>query len=376
MFGFVGVGQGGSQIADEMRKLEFPAIAINYSQCDLNSLEYIEKRLCFLGSDGVGKQRSIAIELMKDNWESAVSFIKQNLSQPSVEVIFIIFSTAGGSGSGISPLLLEIMTNEMPDKVFVACPILPDIRETLVNQANALSTFDELSKLDNCILPIDNQKAFKFSKMMPKNKIYSTINTSFANSLSEIHKYTEMYSKNGNLDKNDLRQILNTKGIASIGTAVFADPIDSLLEISQDNFSNTIYKSWENNIFVNIEFDQIMRAGVIFDGQESLMQYLDYDLIFSKFNNPVLDMFEGNYHTKYGTVTTVLSGLSWCSTRLAQIEHLVKQNEQVLQELSFNDADNNTRFQSKLNMSDLNSKLRKRPKKAMSVLDIMSKYNR
>ena len=372
MFGFIGVGQGGSQIADEMRKLNFPAIAINYSQCDLNSLEFIDKQLCFLGSEGVGKQRFIAIELMKDNWESAVSFIKQNLSQPSIEVIFIIFSVGGGSGSGVSPLLLEIMTNEMPDKVFVACPILPDIRETLVNQANALSTFNELSKLDNCILPIDNQKAFKFSKMMPKNKIYNFINTSFANSLSGIHKYTEMYSKNGNLDKNDLKQILNTKGIATIGTAVFTDPIDIPLEISQDNFSNMIYKSWESSVFANIEFDQIMRAGIIFDGQESLMQYLDYDLIFSKFNNPVLDMFEGNYHTKHGTVITILSGLSWCNTRLAQIENLVKQNEQVLHDLS----SNNTKFQSKLDISDLNSKMRKQPKKAMSVSDIMSKYNR
>lgn len=372
MFGFIGIGQGGSGVVDEMSKLGYPSLAMNYSQRDLDALEHVTNKLCFVGSEGVGKQREIAISLMKDNWESAVSYAQQNLSQPSIEVIFVVFSTGGGSGSGTAPILIDILTNQMPDKVFVACPILPDISEVLVNQVNTVNVFEELAKLDICVLPIDNQKAVT-SGLIPKNKIYNVVNTTFAKIIDEIAKYTEKHSKNGNLDKKDLRQIFNTKGIATIGTTSVKSLIESPIELTQDRFNNIVYSSWEKSVFTDIEFDQIVRAGVVFDGDEELMQFLDYSKIFSKFKNPVLDLFEGNYHDKLGTVTTILSGLSWCNTRLQQIEYLIEQNEQVMHDV-FSQPEK--RFETKINMNDFTSRFRKQPKKTVSIDEIMSKYQR
>lgn len=59
MYGFLGVGQAGGNIANHAAKIGYRSIAINYSQRDLESLDQIEQKLKLVGSEGVGKKRTM-----------------------------------------------------------------------------------------------------------------------------------------------------------------------------------------------------------------------------------------------------------------------------------------------------------------------------
>lgn len=370
MISIIGLGGAGNQIANEATKLGFQTGAINFSQRDLDSAKDVKLKQKLVGSEGVGKNRDEAIKLLNNNWESVLSFVKDNFSHTSNEIIMLAFSTGGGSGSGISPMLLDILTNEI-DKVFVALPIIPDKSEVLVNQINCLSTFEELSNLDISIFPIDNENVKTKYNSIGKNTLYRNANSVSINLISKIISYTDKYSRNGNIDRKDLLQIFNTKGIGLMSEVNIAKLNEG--KLSDESVIKIIQDSWSNSIFTNTNFNQVLRAGIIFDGQEELMEYIQYEKIFNKFKNGMpIDLFEGNYHDQDGTVISILTGLSWCNTRLKEIEHIIEERGKNA-EIALSETENQdyvspvTKFQTRIRMPN---------KEKVSVSDIISKYRR
>jgi len=187
MYGFLGVGQAGGNIANHAAKIGYRSIAINYSQRDLESLDQIDQKLKLVGSEGVGKKRDDAIKLMSHNIEMIQEFVINNFSTPAVEVIVVPFSTGGGTGSGVGPLLTDFLSSIMPNKVIVACPILPDYSESMISQYNALKTSEELSGQDVAVFPIDNQKA---RKHYGKHQLYQTMNEKVVSLFDRMYEYT------------------------------------------------------------------------------------------------------------------------------------------------------------------------------------------
>ncbi|MEM5592777.1 cell division protein FtsZ [Niallia circulans] len=327
-FGFIGLGAAGSNIADEAAKKGYDSIAINYSKSDLDSLTHIkpEFRHYCVGSEGVGKERETARDLLKINYESVVDFVKKHLSKSSIEVIVISFGSAGGSGSGISTVLLEILSQQMPEKVFVAAPILPSKSEVLINQVNTLSLLEELFQIDICTIPIDNESVIRQNGFLSKNKLFQITNSRFIQQLDELVEYTEKQSKNGILDKKDLKQLFSIKGITVIAKAKVLNISGTTL--TQEYFASAIQESWNKTIYTPIETNRILRAGIIFNGNERFMEYIDYDQIFSVFGNknPV-DLFEANYTENKGEVISILSGMEWINTRISEIDEIVEKQK-------------------------------------------------
>lgn len=375
MISIIGLGGAGNQIANKASEYDFFTGAINFSQSDLDSAENIDLKLKLLGSEGVGKNRDEAIRLLGNNWESAVNFIKENFSHPSTKVIVFAFSTGGGSGSGISPLLLDILTNEMPDKVFVAMPIIPDKNEVFVNQMNCLSTFEQLSKLNIAVFPIDNEKIKVQNEIAGKNVLYQVANNSIVDILKKIVSYTEKNSRNGNIDEKDLLQIFRTKGIGIMAEVDINQSANGEIVLNDDHVTKLIQQSWDKSIFAPVDYKQVVRAGIILDGSESLMQFLNYDKIFSKFQNGMpIDLFEGNYHEQKGKVYSILTGLSWCNTRLKEVEYIIEENRQKAESV-LNETENQ---EYKSNITSFTTRIRNTTEssKKRSVSDILNKYKR
>lgn len=372
MIGTIALGQCGGNIGDLFVEFDFPTVAINFSQSDLDSLENVENKMKLWGSEGCGKDRMLASQLMKNNWENTIDFIKQNFSSPSIEVLLVVYSTGGGSGSGLSSILLELLSTEMPDKVLVACPILPDLSESIINQANSLQALNELQQLDICVLPIDNEKVKSQNHITGKNRLYQIVNQKFVKLIYDLVSYTDKHSKHGVLDKKDLLQIFKTKGIGIIAeTNLTSISNGNILDLSHQGFADKINESWENSIFTPIEYNSVMRAGVIFDGQESFMEYINHNLTFNIFKKGMpLDLFESYYSEQKGKVLSILTGLQWCNSRIKQIEELIENKTSSMTE-------NEEVYTPKTNMYDITTKLRQqnvRPKQ--SAMDILSKYQR
>lgn len=334
---FLGLGQGGGNIADKAASLGFYSASINFSQRDLDSLEYIEEnlRLKLVGSEGIGKQRGEAISLMNNNWDLALNFVKENFSHSSIEIIFVPFATGGGSGSGISPVLLQMLTESMTDKVFVAIPIIPDKQESFIAQKNCLETFEDLSTLDICILPIDNDKAKSTMSNIGKNLLYTSTNEYVINMIEKLVAYTEKHSKYGVLDKKDLKNIFKTSGLCTI-TETELIGLSNKFEISEHGIISNIKESWVNTLFADIEFDQILCSGFIFDGQEKLMELINIKDIYASFGNKMpISLYEGYYNKENGgKVITILSGLSWCNKRLKEIDQIIMETNYTFKDLN------------------------------------------
>jgi cell division GTPase FtsZ len=365
MIGVIGLGGAGGNIADEAQKLGFLTGAINFSQKDLDAVD-VRYKLRLSGSEGVGKNREEAIKLFNDQWETAIRFIQDNFSNE--DVLVFTFSSSGGSGSAIAPVLLEILSSVMPDKVLSAFVILPDLSEAPVSQTNCLQTFEELSRLSISIFPIDNQQAK--NKFAAKNKIFEYTNKRAIELLSTIASYTEKTSKNGNFDKRDFLTVLGTSGIASISEVEIAT-LQKGIALSKEWVSERVVESWTNNVFVSVENEKVTRAAVIFDGQEGLLEFVSHEHMFQFFSKGMpIDLFEGNYHENNGKLLTILTGLEWCHLRLNDIEKSLESKKDNLESV----LSVQNHFQSKT--VDFFSKLRKQPEKKQSVLDILSKYKR
>lgn len=117
---FLGIGGAGGNLADLASERGFHSTAINFSQGNLNSLENVKYKLKLIGSDGAGHDRNLAIELMSQHYDMVINFVKDHFNNESNQIIFVTFSCGGGTGSGVAPILLDLLSATMPDKTFVA----------------------------------------------------------------------------------------------------------------------------------------------------------------------------------------------------------------------------------------------------------------
>jgi cell division GTPase FtsZ len=372
MISVLGLGGAGGNIANKASLSGIEAGAINFSQKDLDSAENVKYKLKILGSEGVGHNRDEAIRLIQIHYEMVIDFIKEHFNNPSSNIIIIPFATGGGSGSGTAPILIDILSNVLENKVIVAFPIIPDISESPVSQMNFLATFEELSKLDISIFPVDNQKVKQMNPNVGKNVLYEVTNDNVINLIQKIASYTQKFSKNGNFDKRDFLTVLSTKGIGIISETDITS-IGNSVNLTEEGVIANIHKSWDNSIFAPIEYEYVTKAGVIFDGQESIMQYLNHEKLFSeKFENGMpLDLFEGYYHENKGKILTIMSGLPWCKSRLNQVEKILPENEKKM-EVVLSGSDNQ-RYES--SASHIANRIRKpQEKKAENLMDVLNKY--
>lgn len=368
MIGVIGLGGAGGNIADEAKKRGFLTAAINFSQKDLDAVT-VDFKLRLPASEGVGHNRDLAIQLLQNHWKMATDFIQQNFSY--TEVVIFAFSTGGGTGSGISPILLDLMSNLMPNTIFVALPILPDDTEVTINQLNTLHVFEELSKLNVAIFPVDNQQITDQHYPISKNRLYKLVNDSTINLIAKLFKYTEeKHSKNGNFDKRDLLTILSTKGIGTISEINIIQQDINI--ITPGLINDIINKSWSKSIFVPIEWQKVTRSGIIFDADEKYINFFNSKYIFNQFSNGMpIDLFEGYYESDENKIITILTGLSWCNKKLQEIDKLIEKEESKVN-IAVNAFDNEVYYQAK--NSNLINTIRANNHKEKTITEILNGY--
>jgi len=377
MISFIGCGGAGGNVVDEAVKHGFYGVAINYSQRDLDALEFVEHRLKLKGSEGVGKNREQATALLAEQYDSVVNWLKEHLSSPSIEVIIFTYATSGGSGSGISPLLVDLIQSIMPEKTVVALPIIPDETEDSTAQLNCLAAFEEMSRTNVAIYPIDNQQVKKLNPTIPKNKLYEITNTNAIHLISTLTSYIDKSSKNGNFDKKDLLTILQTKGIGHICEINFMSLSDNnnSIQLTPDGITKLIHDQWEKSIFSPLEFNYVTRAGIIFDGEERFTDLISHQGIFSAFDNGMpIGLYEGIYHESSSKIVTVLGGLPWINTRLKRIEHILEQNKQKIETVIADQQ--HTEYTSSVSDMALKIRIPAKPVQKLSPEDILAKYKR
>ena len=132
---------------------------------------------------GAAKERSAAKRFLKDSIMSIIND-KELDKIFDVDVIFVVSSTGGGTGSGTAPIMANILQSTFADVKTILVGVLPVNSEALSSHVNTLEYLNELySTLSNqTYMLYDNDKLSK----LPSTTMMQTINESIVNDIDVI----------------------------------------------------------------------------------------------------------------------------------------------------------------------------------------------
>lgn len=268
--GIIGIGNAGSQVAELATKNQIDAVVINSSENDLSTISNNIIKFPLGDLRGAGKNRTEAKNFLKDaikkilNEENFIEFMDDK------DVIFVISSTGGGTGSGISPILTQILKKSFPESYIIMIGILPTIDEAYSTQINTIDYLQELYKKveDPTYMLYDNDKF----KGLPSHVMMTEVNRRIVDDiiiLRGTYNYTTKYSS---IDEKDMSMILSTTGRIVVA---------SYLNIKEKNIDSvSIDKQIEyllkDGAHAELQLDRVIkRSGVIANISESMAKSFD-----------------------------------------------------------------------------------------------------
>ena len=207
----IGLGNCGSQVAAvAQRELNIPVLAINSSERDTETLPESVPRLIIGSSRGAGKSRKKAKEFLKEDLMKIVNDEKMEETFGDKDIIFIVSSTGGGTGSGVSVLFAEILSQISQKSTIIIVGVLPTLSEGKTAQLNTIEYLDELSKTaTNAVYMLyDNDRYSNLSSP----KMMNLVNNSIVRDISVImgkYQYPAIYNS---IDEEDMLKIVGTPG--------------------------------------------------------------------------------------------------------------------------------------------------------------------
>lgn len=203
----IGIGQAGNNLAEELCKKNkrITGICFNSSSDDMAGLSET-KTFPLAGTGGAGRNREQAKIFLKDQAPLIVDTMKDYNMKKHV---FIAFSMGGGTGSGITPILLNLLYKMHPDKQYNIIPILPFTKESKGMQENTVECWKELKQL------FDKNIGAIYLLNNNKRKTKQAINREFAD-LFNIYLSSTNAHVDGVIDRRELEILGTTKGLTAI----------------------------------------------------------------------------------------------------------------------------------------------------------------
>ena len=200
---FVAVGQAAGNIGKLFEQKGYAVIYVNTSQEDLDTLEKAKFKYHIPQGEGCNKDRRKAKQLVIDDFDNIAAEIE---SKVKAEMIFVIFASGGGTGSGAGPMLIDLLIDE--GKTVGAITIIPALDESPKSHMNSYECFSELTKISgtgSCFI-IDNGNGEKLK-----------LNDIFADSFAAFLEIPEKHkSIKGNIDKAEIMETLKAHGVSIV----------------------------------------------------------------------------------------------------------------------------------------------------------------
>ena len=271
--GIIGIGNAGSQVASlGKEKLGVEVLCINSSEKDLQTIPDTVNKILIGDSKGAGKERAEAKKFLKD---SIMSMIRNEdlIKVFDNEVVFIISSTGGGTGSGTSILLSNVISEVYPDSKVIIVGILPTVKEALSTQLNTIEYLKELYETltDATYMLYDNDKLAK----LPSHIMMQKINESIIDDIDVIRGKYQLPTRFSSIDEKDMGNIISTKGrIVIVGLKDIKEK-----DLDETTLENLLIDQFKTNTHCEIQRDKIVnRTGVISNLSDRLNEKFDSHL--------------------------------------------------------------------------------------------------
>jgi tubulin-like protein CetZ len=328
-FGFLGFGQVGGNICELAKMYQFPVLAVNTANVDLNVLKTLEKseKVHLIGYEGAGKDRSVGREAFLQHEESIRERIVEAFHD--VHVIFPVFALGGGTGSGMVGPAVQMLTELYHDKVISPIVYMPSRSESSRSKMNALEAFSELSMIEEtgATLIIDNNKVLERNNNYSLKEKYRRASESLIGLLDYFNRQTESESTIANLDKMDLLTVLSERGSMMIaGYGVSEEHVKQASKMEE-----TMVRSWEHSILAMPDTRYSSKAAFIVEMPEEMTAHLKIEESFYRIGKP-LEVFSGVFESSHAKIYSMVTGMSYPTHLLKEMEEDIQKSEKEIVE--------------------------------------------
>ena len=250
----VGVGQGGSRLAESFWNLGYRRVGIiNTAQQDLSLIKIPEENKLLIGDGGAGKNPDAADEVFRTRYEDILDFLKKAFGT-GYERVLVCAGAGGGTGAGGVSRVLEIchdlnqsLGKETKDTdAKVGCILaLPTRGEGIKVQENSKKTVTKVVDLQKAgvvspLVILDNEKIKQLYPKLTVNQFWGTANNSICSIFHLFNKISAKESAYTTFDKADLDTIFSS-GIIMFGATPIKDTTDTGISYAvRDNLRKNI----------------------------------------------------------------------------------------------------------------------------------------
>lgn len=373
--GVIGVGNCGNQVAVlAAKELGCDVIAINSSKNDLNTLPDSIPYILIGDERGAGKNRGDAKKFLKESIMDMVQDEQFQTFMKGKDIVYIVSSTGGGTGSGISPLLSSIIRSSFRDeegkeKTVILVGVLPKIGEAYATQTNTLEYLTELYKTldDQTYMLYDNETLSK----EPSYIMMQKINSSIVDDIKVMRGDYNIPTPYASIDEKDMKMILETPGRICISSVRDLKEKD----LDEVDIEDLLVTQLKTNTHCELQRDKVVnRTGIISNLSENLNNIFDTNIPkVQEFIGVPIEDFEHvavNPDRKLeNNVFLIMAGLTNINDRINKISDRIEEIQErqniMKEEDSLDDID----------VKDLNSKRSYREKNTQTNVDLQGIFS-
>lgn len=328
--GVLGIGNAGCQVAADAVKDGFKAIAINSSDSDINTIKGKGIPSLLIGNgDGSGKDRNESKTALKAGVMNLIKHPKLGEFIEELDIVFVVASTGGGTGSGIGPIFTTLLEQKFPKTKPILVAIMPTYQESLAAQDNNIQFFKEVvnSLSENATYMVYDNSRYSG---MATNLILEEVNRDIIEDMMVIRGDYQNETKYDSIDRKESKVLSSTPGrLAVIKLRSIQESILDSVKID-----DMLLESLSKSATAEIDRDGYIKTmGVISNLKPSMVS--KFDPVLTKLTETIgkpIEIFQhvGINETKddENQVFVILGGLS---EPISRIKKSIERSNEIIQ---------------------------------------------
>lgn len=335
--GVIGIGNCGNQIACLAHKeAQCYAFAINTSENDLSTLPADIPKKCVGDAEGTGKNRSAAKQFLKDSIMELIRDEEFKNFVEKIDVLLIVSSMGGGSGSGMAPMMSNIIrevfrSDDGSEKITILVGVMPRLNEGYSTQVNALDYLHELfDVLDSPTYMIyDNNNFAKETSY----KVLETVNHQVVEDIKVLQCKYNTPTPYDSIDEKDMKTLLSSPGRIVIASLLGIKEKD----LDEVGIEELIIERIKKSAHAELQRDGIVsRTGLITNLNDRLNSQFDthIDNVRKFIGEPTEEFLHITVNEDKAlpnNVCLILTGLSKITDRVDKIRDRIEEIETAQQ---------------------------------------------
>lgn len=338
-FGVIGLGQGGSRIAERFFELGYATIVANTATQDLVHINVPEENKLFMdiGLQGAAKNIDRGQEAAEQYREELQNLVHEKLG--TADTIVVASSCGGGSGAGALGVVIDLL--QAIGKPIVIIGVLPMVSEDVKTKANSLETVSKLAGFVNDgrvqnVVVVDNARIETIYSGVGQMEFFKVANNAIVEPFEIFNNFSMMPSDVKALDSSEWGTLLlNGQGLSIYGQ----------LEVSNyqedTSIAEGIVTSLSDNLLASsFDLKQAKYVGYIIVGNKDVwakvpagsVNYASV-MVSDVFGNPE-GLFKGIYVDESPDdslkIYTFVSGLGLPEVRLTSLKKEVEGQQSLL----------------------------------------------